>query len=62
MGKTHKRGETMNITQEMLKEQVENVNKNLEGYKQGYLMALSWIASVIATEEPKKDETVKAND
>lgn len=49
----------MNITEEMLKEQAENVNKNLEGYKQGYLMALAWIASVMAAEEPKKEETPK---
>lgn len=52
----------MIITQDMLKEQSENVNKNLDGYKQGYLMALAWIAGVIAAEEPKKDEPVKSND
>lgn len=59
MGAVQKRGEQMNITQDMLKEQAENVNKNLEGYKQGYLMALSWIASVIEAKEPEKEETPK---
>ena len=52
----------MNITQDMIKEQADNFNKNLEGYKQGYLLALSWVSAVLSAEEPKKEETTKVND
>lgn len=58
----YRKGENMNITQDMIKEQADNFNKNLEGYKQGYLLALSWISAVLAAEEPKKEETTKVND
>lgn len=43
----------MELTQEQLKKQAEEMSKNLEGYKQGYLMALSWAAAVLEVKEPE---------
>lgn len=44
----------MNITVELLQEQANNVVKNLDGYKQGYIEALAWAKQVLSQKEQQK--------
>lgn len=41
----------MEITHQMIKEQIDDLGKGLEAYKQGYLMALSWAAAILDKKE-----------
>lgn len=47
----------MEITKEMLQNQVASLTKGIEDYKQGYIQALAWVIGVLEqkAEEPKKD-------
>jgi hypothetical protein len=41
----------MEITKEMIQEQVETMAKNMEGYKQGFVTAMSWVLTQIETKK-----------
>lgn len=43
----------MKLTEELLKENLENTVKNIDGFKQGYASALQWVASLLKEEENK---------
>ena len=51
----------MEITKELLQSQLDTLKKNQDGFLQGYVQALSWVASVLETKETevKQAEVVK---
>ena len=51
--------EQMEITKEFLQRKLEEVNGNLDGFKQGYAQALGFVLSVLETKPAETNDTAK---
>lgn len=49
----------MEITKELLSKRIEEINKDVESFKQGYSQALGWVVAVLEAKPTEANDTAK---